>query len=96
MQYRKKPVIVEAIQWDGTHKSTREILEFMGQTVNNDVHTTLKFDEYVSLCTDKGMYIDTLEGGHMASVGDYIIRGAHGEFYPCKPDIFAKTYDPVN
>ena len=39
------------------------------------------------------VYIDTLEGTHHASVGDYIIKGVHGEFYPCKPDIFAKTYE---
>lgn len=41
------------------------------------------------------LYIKTLEGDHHASVGDYIIRGVAGEFYPCKPDIFARTYEAV-
>lgn len=45
--------------------------------------------------TDKEMDIDTLEGTMHASVGDYIITGVNGEQYPCKPDIFEKTYEPV-
>ena len=45
--------------------------------------------------TDKVMYIETLEGIHKANVGDYIITGVHGEQYPCKPDIFKKTYELV-
>ncbi|WP_019541981.1 hypothetical protein [Selenomonas bovis] len=46
--------------------------------------------------TDREMIIHTLEGDHHASVGDYIITGVKGEQYPCKPDIFAKTYEPVD
>lgn len=45
--------------------------------------------------TDKEMIIHTLEGDHKANVGDYIITGVHGEQYPCKPDIFAETYEEV-
>ncbi|MCI7600806.1 MAG: PGDYG domain-containing protein [Megasphaera sp.] len=45
--------------------------------------------------TNKEMVIHTLEGNHHASVGDWIITGVNGEQYPCKPDIFAKTYEPV-
>lgn len=45
--------------------------------------------------TDVEMDIETLEGTHHASVGDWIITGVHGEQYPCKPDIFEKTYEPV-
>ncbi len=45
--------------------------------------------------TDEEMVIHTLEGDHHAAVGDWIITGVHGEQYPCKPDIFAKTYEPV-
>lgn len=41
-------------------------------------------------------WIDTLEGGHIVSPGDWIIKGVKGEFYPCKPDIFEQTYEPVN
>lgn len=46
--------------------------------------------------TDKVMYIETLEGMHKADIGDYIITGVKGEQYPCKPDIFEQTYEPVN
>lgn len=46
--------------------------------------------------TDKVMYIETLEGIMKANVGDYIITGVNGEWYPCKPDIFEQTYEPVN
>lgn len=42
-----------------------------------------------------GLVIKTLEGEHLANIGDYIIRGVHGEFYPCKPDIFRETYEEV-
>lgn len=45
--------------------------------------------------TDEGLIIHTLEGDHLARYGDWIIKGVHGEFYPCKPDIFEKTYEPV-
>ncbi len=75
-KYRKKPVIIEAIQWNG--KNLSEIDNFMGRTVGN-----------------KGtiLVIHTLEGDMEASINDYIIRGVNGEFYPCKPDIFDKTYE---
>lgn len=71
-KYRKKPVIIEAIQWNG--KNLTEI--FMGGTVEN-----------------KGTTLVTLEGDMEASINDYIIKGVNGEFYPCKPDIFGKTYE---
>lgn len=45
--------------------------------------------------TDDGCIIHTLEGDHLASYGDWIIKGIHGEFYPCKPDIFEATYSPA-
>ena len=47
-------------------------------------------DAYMGDCT---LYIRTLEGVHISRVGDYIIKGVHGEFYPCKPDIFEETYE---
>lgn len=78
MKYRKKPVIIEAIQWTGNNLS--ELRKMRGF---NDVHT----------CFSGALIIKTLEGLHHASIGDYIIRGVHGEFYPCKPDIFQKTYE---
>lgn len=75
-KYRKKPVVVEAIQWTGDN--TSEIMKWVGDRAY--FRDTL--------------YIKTLEGDHIASVGDYIIKGIEGEFYPCKPDIFKKTYEP--
>ena len=95
MYYRKKPIVIEAIQWDGSHKSTKEVIEFRGQKVSDDTMTQHKFDEYVQHCNDNGMFIDTLEGQIIASVGDWIIKGVQGEFYPCKPDIFEKTYESL-
>lgn len=77
--YRKKPVEVEAIQWTGLNRA--EILNFVGNAASwGDV---------------TGMTISTLEGKHIASEGDYIIKGVAGEFYPCKPDIFRATYEQV-
>ena len=76
-QYRKKPVVIEAVQYDGTFP-----LAF------------LKEDERVRN-TPNGMEIVTLEGTMRAAIGDWIIRGIQGELYPCKPDIFAATYEPV-
>ena len=75
-KYRKKPVIIEAIQWDG--KNLSEIDDFVGESIANKGTTLI---------------IHTLEGDMEASINDYIIKGVNGEFYPCKPDIFYKTYE---
>jgi len=80
MKYRKKPVVIEAVQWNGENVS--EVLDFMNW--RNASH-----DERA------GLVIHTLEGNHQATPGDFIIKGVKGEFYPCKPDIFAATYDPA-
>lgn len=77
-KYRKKPVIIEAIQWTG--KNLSEIDIFMGGTVGNK---------------ETILVINTLEGDMEASIGDYIIKGVNGEFYPCKSNIFDKTYEEV-
>ena len=93
-KYRKKPVVIDAIQWDGSRKSTKEVLEFVGQVV--DTRFTIacdKFDDYVDSANKNGLKIHTLEGVMTASLGDYIIKGVQGEFYPCKPDIFEATYE---
>jgi len=87
-QYRKKPVVIEARQWDGSVDSYMEITEapeFAGMVCNMlyDGKQVASFD------------IVTLEGVHIVTPGDYIIRGVKGEFYPCKPDIFAATYEPA-
>ena len=86
MKYRKKPVIIEAIQFEDNSDRIIEIHEFMGgDTIR--VNYEDKNNTYLK--------IETLEGIMKASVGDYIIKGVNGEFYPCKPDIFEKTYERV-
>lgn len=78
-KYRKKPVVIEAVQWTG--ENWADIDEWMGASP----HRT-----YPSAGT---IEIDTLEGTMTANEGDWIIQGVSGEFYPCKPDIFEKTYE---
>ena len=81
-KYKKKPVIIEAIQWTG--ENNKEIEDFLGENL---------YGYSDSLDHNKLMYIKTLEGTIVASINDYIIMGVHGEFYPCKPDIFQETYE---
>jgi len=78
-QFRKKPVVIEAIQWNGK------------LTTVEHLHA-----EFSQVLGDDGLSIHTLEGVMRADVGDWIIKGVKGEVYPCKPDIFAATYEPVH
>lgn len=78
MKFRKKPVVIEAIQYTG--KNVEEILAFVN---------TQEIEEALG----GGITIHTLEGNMRADRNDWIIKGVKGEFYPCKPDIFAATYD---
>lgn len=75
-KFTKKPVTVEAMQLEQTAKSQRQVLEWCDGSPG----------------PDGGVYIHTLEGKMYASTGDWVIKGIKGEFYPCKPDIFAATY----
>jgi hypothetical protein len=87
MEYRKKPVVIEAHQFDGTSTGVSEINHWM---------FTGKLTVFAVRTRDIGpLKIPTLEGEMTASKGDYIIKGLHGEFYPCKPDIFDASYDVV-
>jgi hypothetical protein len=86
MKYRKKPVVIEAIQFVGNNAV--EIHLFTGTsypTKESMMHHDWK---------RKQLVIPTLEGDMIASYGDWIIKGVKGEFYPCKPDIFEATYEP--
>lgn len=84
MKFRKKPVVIEAIQWDGSREQADHIRACFGQDID-----VFQDEGFVALgCR-------TLEGNLSASVGDWIIRGVKGEIYPCKPDIFSATYDPA-
>jgi len=88
-KYRKKPRVIDAVKWDG--ENIDEVIDFcdgsaiyegMSSGGGSIVITTLESDS-------------SLKTRHAASVGDYIIKGVQGEFYPCKPDIFKDTYMEV-
>lgn len=83
-KYRKKPVVIEAVQWTGDN--VQEVLNFSSDGSRWIMHEGGGTD----------LFIDTLEGQMKASRGDYIIKGVCGECYPCKPDIFEKTYEMVD
>ena len=81
-KFRKKPVEIEAIQFNGWNFG--EITDWM-----------LGITGIYPSCYKETMVIETLEGNMTANVGDYIIKGVQGEFYPCKPAIFEQTYELV-
>lgn len=85
-QYRKKPVLIEAVQYDGNFRC----LDIF--SIHEVQHFIIGTDDAGNPC----LKIPTLEGVMIASKGDYIIRGVKGEYYPCKPDIFEMTYESVN
>lgn len=84
MKFRKKPIVIEAIQWNGSVESIDKINSRFGADVKYYADTG-------------GVYVSciTLEGPLTVSPNDWIIKGIKGEIYPCKPDIFAATYEPV-
>ena len=98
--FRKKPVIIEAVQFESL-----ALLE--GEVFSIHFNTAESLPKWVrnaiiddTLCPNfkdgKSLVVTTLEGDHIASPGDWIIRGVKGELYPCKPEIFAQTYEPVD
>ena len=95
MKYTKKPVEIEAVQWTDNHRDMFNFL-YHGDLANEQGLQSggknFRID-HSAVCG--GLIIKTLEGEHLASIGDYIIKGVKGEFYPCKPDIFELTYDKV-
>ena len=80
LKYQKKPVVVEAVQYDGVNLN--EVAQFLQV-------------RYCTLDQKNDILINTLEGTMHASPNDWIIKGVKGEYYPCKPDIFEETYEPV-
>ena len=86
-KYGRKPVIIEAIRWTGENYDT--ICQFTGMKLGR---TKITFSEGG---TSDELVIPTLEGELRANIGDFIIQGIKGEFYPCKPDIFEATYQPM-
>jgi len=83
MKFRKKPVVIEAELYDGSKESIASVLR-LGKDSRRAI----------GLLPDC-LTIKTLEGTHRADIGDWIIKGIEGELYPCKPDIFEQTYEPV-
>jgi len=89
-KFRKKPVVIEAIQYNNLNKAEIEI--FVGKKLKEELESETAY------VAGKGipvfsLLIETLEGNMKASTRDYIIKGIKGEFYPCKPDIFEATYE---
>lgn len=85
-KYRKKPIVIDAIQWnkDGDHPNVVSIPAKVQDTIE---------ERTAAVGIGDCRWIGTLEGGHIVCPGDWIITGVHGEQYPCKPDIFAATYE---
>lgn len=83
-RYRKKPVVISAWKWEGNTN-----LDAAKFCVDNNL-PKFHIGARKGMC---GLIIPTPEGDHVATKGDFIIRGVSGEYYPCKPDIFEKTYD---
>lgn len=82
MKYRKKPIVIDAVLWDG-------------KTVTPELRSLYKKDRYPIVDPFGNLVLATPEGTMLGSPGDYIIRGIEGELYPCKPRIFESTYEPV-
>ena len=78
-KYRKKPVVIEALQYDGCNQ--KEIYAFVAG--------------YAFIKSSEQLVINTLEGEMLVSINDYVIKGVNGEFYPCKPHIFKETYEEI-
>jgi len=93
MKYRKKPVVIEAFQYDGDLQGSDGDYYVPDWAVKALDDNVMVFDSFDSDSAPIELFINTLEGRHHASIGDYIIRGVNGEIYPCKPDIFEKTYE---
>lgn len=86
-KFRKKPVAIEAFQWTGSLAQGEDSVWIKEAINQGKVYYQGGDSPYLT--------IETLEGAMRASVGDWVIKGIKGEIYPCKPDIFAATYEPV-
>ena len=89
-KYRKKPVIIDAAQWFGRVSFLSEFIPLVRIASEKNMQA-----EHYSLTADDKLYLHTLEGDMLVSVGDWVIVGINGEMYLCKPDIFEKTYEKV-
>ncbi len=102
-KYRKKPVAIEAMHLEGTNADIHAVYQWIERNTLGSFEPLDVIEgrkpypaSGVSIDPRDGrLIISTLEGLHWADVGDYVIRGVQGEFYPCKPDIFEATYERV-
>lgn len=103
-RYRKKPVVIDAMQWNGGPGAASEVIDWILATGERSARWHEEVEAHpeawhgstflpATPATPEHIAIDTLEGTMRADVGDFIIRGVQGEHYPCKPDIFAATYE---
>lgn len=92
MKYRKKPVVIEAVQFNG--RNVGEIEVFVGKKLKCRVFSDTAYEAGVAAPIFE-IDIETLEGVMTASPNDYIIKGVKGEFYPCREDIFNESYEKV-
>lgn len=97
-RYRKKPVEIEAMRWDGTAEGATPIINWVlsggGTARYHEAHMAV-FSDGEERLYPGDIDIDTLEGTMRTNPGDWVIRGVKGEHYPCKPDIFEETYEEV-
>lgn len=94
--YRKKPVVIQAVQFLSMTKNEVNFSDYPNWLVRAEIDPTSRPLEG-KWCTEADhLLIGTKEGMHIASEGDWIIRGVAGELYPCKPDIFEQTYEAVS
>ena len=92
-KYRKKPVIIEAFEYDGDLINSQGAFYIPDWAQKAYKENILYFESKND--NPPELFIKTLEGNMKVSEGDYVIQGVNGELYPCKPDIFKKTYEPV-
>jgi len=96
MKFRKKPVVIEAFQMtEERRQDNSEWPNWLNQAWQNERETHGSLYPVVPHTGDGLLAIGTLEGEHLVSWGDWIIQGVAGEIYPCKPDIFERTYEKV-
>ena len=98
MYYRKKPVVIEAFQMTKERREDNSEWPVWLHEAWNKPHSALGAlypEDYPNSTGSDRLRIQTLEGNQLVSWDDYIIKGVHGEIYPCKPDIFEKTYEEV-
>jgi len=94
MKFRKKPVVIDAVQFVYSDEGIAALREFCGNALGNihkERHPTAKGEAEIGTLED-GVHLTVK---HIATEGDWIIKGVQGEFYACKPDIFEQTYEEV-